>query len=329
VNYGPADATCQNDRSGAPAASGTTARSFLRPAHPHAGRRKGAFRRRSHLLFLLPVAIYLPFFAYPLVYNVLVSVRDYTLTSLITGVAPFVGFRNLAAVWHDPIFPVALRNTLVFTVASIVSQYVIGLAIAHYFSRPFFLSRTLRSLLILPWLVPGVVTTAAWRWMFNESNGLINQLLGDVGVHPVGWFSTPSGAFAAVTIVNIWIGTAFTVVMLHGGMQGIPADLYEAASLDGAGHWRRFWHVTLPGLRPVTGIVIILCLIGTLKQFDIVWVLTRGGPGNATQLLSSWSYQLSFGQQEFGQGAAVGDYLFSLALLAAAVYAIWSKRTAK
>jgi multiple sugar transport system permease protein len=301
----------------------------LRPARSRAGRRGQAVRRRSHLLFLLPVAIYLPFFAYPLAYNFLVSVKDYTLTSLLTGEAPFVGAHNLARIWHDPVFPLALRNTIVFTVVSIACQYVIGLAIAQFFWRPFFLSRTLRSMLILPWLVPGVVTTAVWRWMFNESNGLINRVLGIVGVDPVGWFSTSSGAFAAVTIVNIWIGTAFTVVMLHSGMQGIPEELYEAASLDGAGAWRRFWHVTLPGLRPVTGIVIILCLIGTLKQFDIVWILTRGGPGNATQLLSSWSYQLSFGQQEFGAGAAVGDYLFTLALVAAAAYAIWSKKTTR
>jgi multiple sugar transport system permease protein len=301
----------------------------LRPARSRAGRRLGALRRHSILLFLLPVVLYLPFFAYPIGYNFLVSLRAYTLSSLITGEAPFVGMSNLSSVWHDPIFLTALRNTLLFTIVSITCQYVIGLAIAVFFSRPFFLSQTLRSVIILPWLVPGVVTTAAWKWMFNESNGLVNRLLVDIGLHPVGWFSSSSGAFAAITIVNIWTGIAFTVVMLHSGMQGIPADQYEAASLDGAGAWGRFWHVTMPGLRPVTGIVIILGLIGTLKQFDIVWVLTRGGPGNATQLLSTWSYQLSFGEQAFGRGAAVGDFLFALSLFAAAVYAIWNRRTTR
>lgn len=290
------------------------------------GRRLSHRWRWRRALFLLPLAIYVPLlFAYPILYNFYVSLHHYTLSSLISGVAPYVGLKNFSAILHDPAFGTAVRNTFIFTAASLLAQYVIGLGLALFFMQRFPLSGLLRSLLILPWLVPGIVGTSAWKWMFNDTNGFVNHLLKVFGLAPVEWLTSPTPALVSVIIVNIWIGIAFNFVLLHGGLQTISSDLYEAAAIDGASAWRRFWHVTLPGLRPVTGVLITLGMIYTLKQFDIIWILTKGGPGNASQLLSTWSYYQSFVNDDFGRGAAVSDFLFLISLVAVVVYS-WRLR---
>ncbi len=279
-------------------------------------------QRIVRLLFLLPLALYLPaIFAYPLIYNAWISFRKFDLRSLVTGASEFVGLDNFVTVLQDDTTMTALRNTIIFTSVSLLVQYVIGLALAMFFHQRFPLSGAMRSMLILPWLVPGVVTSTVWRWMFNDDNGFINRLLEAVGGQPISWLTSPTPALVAVTLVNIWVGISFNMVLLHGGLGGIPGERYEAAKVDGATSWQRFRHVTLPGLRPVTGVVLILGLVYTLKQFDIVWTLTRGGPGNSTQLLSTWSYSLSFINNQFGQGAAVADVLFLLSIGLVVLYA--------
>jgi multiple sugar transport system permease protein len=281
--------------------------------------------RRS--FFLLPLAVYIPLvFAYPIAYNFYVSFHHYTLSSLISGTAPYVGLKNFSLIWHDPTFGIALRNTFIFTGVSLIAQYVIGLGLALFFTQKFPLSRLFRSLLILPWLVPGIVGTSAWKWMLNDTNGFVNQLLKAFGLGPVNWLTSPTPALISVIIVNVWIGIAFNFILLYGGLQAIPGDRYEAAAIDGARAWKRFWHVTLPGLRPVTGVLITLGFIYTLKQFDIIWILTRGGPGNASQLLSTWSYYESFVNDDFGRGAAVSDVLFLISLVIVVVYSVRLRR---
>jgi multiple sugar transport system permease protein len=283
--------------------------------------------RWSRLLFLLPLAVYLPFiFGYPIVYSFYVSLHHYTLTSLVRGNAPYVGLANFVAVVNDPTFGKALANTVIFTTASLGVQYVIGLALALYFNKKFPLHRLFRSLLVLPWLVPSIVATSAWKWMLNDTNGFVNRLLVGVGAPPVNWLSSPAMALVSVIIVNIWIGIAFNFVLLHGGLQSISMDRYDAAMIDGANSWQRFWHITLPGLRPVMGVLLTLGTIYTLKQFDIIWILTEGGPGNASQLLSTWSYSLSFNDDDFGRGAAVSGILFLISLLVVAIYSLSVRR---
>ena len=134
-------------------------------------------------------------------------------------------------------------------------------------------------------------------------------------------------ALAAVIIVNVWIGIAFNLVLLHGGLQGFPTERYEAAMLDGADVWQRFWHITMPGLRPVTAILLTLGFLYTIKQFDIIWILTRGGPGNSTQLFSTWAYTLSFVDNDFGRGAAASNLLLVGSLVVVGLYA-WRTREA-
>lgn len=294
-------------------------------------KRRRNFRLRGliRFSFLLPAIVYLLlFFGYPLYYSITVSLEHYDLQAEYTGIAPFNGLANYLNVWQDPTFHQAFLNTLTFTIGSIVPQFLIGLALALFFSRAFPLSRFLRALLLLPWLLPLIVSSTIWKWLFDLTNGIIDQGLAGLHLLPAhfGWLTTPGWSLAAVIIANIWIGIPFNMVLLYSGLQGIPGEIYEAASIDGANRWQRFWYVTLPLLKAVIGVVLMLGLIYTLKVFDIIYVITGGGPANATQTLSTWSYKLSFAQQLFGQGAAVGNIILIISLLIALLYLRWNQR---
>lgn len=292
-------------------------------------RRRWSRRDAGRLLFVAPVAVYLLLvFAYPILYNLWLTFQSFDLRSLVTGESQFVGLSNITHALVDPDFLHAASNTAVFTVVSIVVQFIIGLLLALFFYNVFPLSRTIRALLILPWLVPSIVATTAWRFLFQEPSGFINQALAVLGVSPVHWLTSARFALTSVVIVNIWIGIAFNLVLLHSGLQGVPSERYEAAEIDGASYWQRVWYISLPALRPVTAVVLVLGFVYTLKQFDLVWTLTHGGPGNASQLLSTWSYTLSFNNNEFGQGAAVADFLFVASAIIITVYTIWERKHA-
>ncbi|RMB60228.1 carbohydrate ABC transporter permease [Tessaracoccus antarcticus] len=282
---------------------------------------ENSVRRRPHgmrasaarVLFILPVlAFLLLVFGYPIAFNIWLTFQSYDLKSMITGVSEFVGFANIVSAVTDPNFGTALLNTLFFTLASLFVQFIIGLALALFFYNNFPLSRTIRAMLVLPWLVPSIVATTAWRFIFKDPSGFLNQLLGVFGVAPVHWLTSNDTALVSIIIINIWIGIAFNLVLLHSGLQSIPTEQYEAAAIDCAGYWKRFWYITMPALRPVIAVLLVLGFVYTLKQFDLVWTLTKGGPGNSSQLLSTWSYSLSFQSNKFGQGAAVADVLFLL-----------------
>jgi multiple sugar transport system permease protein len=279
--------------------------------------------RLARLSFYLPALLYLTvFFGYPIVANVVMSFQDYTVTSFYDGGAPWNGLDNYAAVLGDELFGTTLWNTAVFTLASLAFQFALGLALALFFRRHFPLSGLLRALLLLPWLLPLLVSGTVFRWLLDKDYGVVNQVL--MNLHlidaPVPWLVSPDHAMAAVVIANVWIGIPFNMVILYGGLTGISPQLYEAAGLDGAGAWQKFRHITWPLLRPVTAVVLMLGLIYTVKAFDVVMVLTQGGPADATQLLSTWSYQLSFTELHFGQGAAVGNVLIVIAMIFAFVY---------
>jgi len=297
-------------------------------------RRSFGYKRTRLLLrvsFLLPAMLYIVFFfGYPLYYSVSVSLQHYDLYAEITGQAAFIGLKNYVIDVGDVVFSQAALQTLVFTVCSIIPQFLLGLGLALFFQRHFPLNRFLRSLMLLPWLLPLVVSGTLWRWLFDQTNGVIDQVLASLHLIPAhfGWLTTPGWALAAVAIANIWIGIPFNMVLLYSGLQGIDKEFYEAAAIDGAGIWQRFRHITLPLLRPVIGIVLILGLIYTLKIFDIIYVMTNGGPANATQTLATWSYNLSFTQQLFGQGAAVGNIILLISLIIALIYLKWSWRPA-
>lgn len=273
--------------------------------------------------FLAPVLAYLAaFYAYPLYRNVDLSVRHYTVRSFVQGGAPFSGLDNYRTVLDDPTFAPALTHTVVFTAASLAVQFAAGLALAVFFNRHFPLSGLLRALFLVPWLLPLIVSASTWSWMLNSDSGIVNSILGWIGVDPVNWLTSPDWSLASVIIVNIWIGIPFNLVVLYSGLQVIPAQLYEAAALDGASGWQQFWQITFPLLRPVSAITLLLGLVYTLKVFDIIWIMTKGGPVDSSTTFATWSYRLGFGNMlpEFGPGAAVGNLLILTALAFGLLY---------
>jgi multiple sugar transport system permease protein len=285
--------------------------------------------RITQLVFVLPAVIYLLlFFGYPLVQNIVMSFQQYTTSTFFTGEAPWVGFANYVTVIKSSLFPTTLINTALFTIGSIIGQFVIGMALALFFKRRFPLSGLLRSLLLLPWLLPLIASTAIWKWMLDQDSGVLNQTL--LFLHlipgPVPWLSSPDFALVSVIIVNIWLGIPFNATILYGGLQGIPDELYEAASLDGATGWKAFRHITWPSLRPVVSVVLVLGVVYTLKVLDIILGLTGGGPANATQTLATNSYQQSFVLFSFGTGAAISNILVIVSLIFTFVYLRLNRR---
>ena len=282
------------------------------------------FRERlAQWMFVVPAVAYLLlFFGYPIAKNVVMSFQRYTTATFYTGVAPFVGLRNYSKVLSSDLFVRELRTTVLFTVGSLLGQFVLGLAFALFFQRRFPLGRVLRSLLLLPWLLPLVISGTVWRWMLDPDSGVVNRTLRDLHLTSSGvpWLTGTSQALMAVIIVNVWVGIPFMTAILYGGLQDIPTHVYEAAELDGAGPLAAFRYVTWPLLRPVVNVVLVLGAIYTVKVLDIILVVTGGGPADATQTLATQAYELSFQQFEFGRGAAMSNILIGISLLFAVVY---------
>ncbi|MCZ0204317.1 sugar ABC transporter permease [Streptomyces sp. UMAF16] len=274
--------------------------------------------------FVAPAVLFmLLFFGYPLVRNVVMSFQHYTPKTFFTGEAPLNGFDNWSAVFRDALFGKALWHTLVFTAGSLLGQFCAGLALAVFFTRRFPLNGILRSLILLPWLVPMVVSGIVWRRILDQDTGVLNSFLDVIGLDGhTPWLTSPHMALLSVILVNIWIGIPFNMVILYGGLQEVPRELYEAAALDGASGWRTFRSVTLPTLRPVITVVLVLGFMSTVKILDLILALTDGGPADATQTLGTLTYQNSFVRLDFGAGAVVGNVL----ILISAVFAVFYLR---
>jgi multiple sugar transport system permease protein len=275
------------------------------------------------------VFIYLlVFYAYPLFRNLDLSFREYTLRSFIDGSAPFAGLDNYLEVFRSSTFLPALANTAIFTTVSIAFQFSIGLALAVFFFRNFPLGNTLRALFLVPWLLPLLVSASVWAWMLNSESGIVNAFIEALGLQQVNWLTSPQWAMVSVLIANIWIGIPFNLVILYSGLQNISSDIYEAASLDGANGWQTFWRITFPLLRPVSAITILLGLVYTLKVFDIIWIMTRGGPGDSSTTFAIWSYRLGFGggTPDLSPAAAVGNLLIVLAFVFGLIYVRTQRR---
>ena len=286
-------------------------------------------RRWKAWAFLAPVAIYMVlFYAYPLGRNVELSVHNYNIAAFVTGVAEFVGLENYVRVITSSTFVPALTQTAVFTLVSVFFQFSLGLALAVFFYRKFPLSMTLRALFLIPWLLPLIVSASTWSRMMNSDYGVLNVILGTFGIPEIHWLTSSDSALASVILVCIWLGIPFNLVILYSGLQNIPEEIYEASLIDGASPWQTFWQITFPLLRPVAAIAILLGLVYTLKTFDIIWIMTRGGPGSASTTLATWSYQLGFGSSfpQFSPAAAVGNTLVVLALIIGAIYAVSRRR---
>ncbi len=279
-------------------------------------------------LFLTPAIAYVLFaFATPIVYNVALSFEHDSLSTIGSINAPWAGFANYTTMFHDQIAISAIVHTLIFTVGSLAGQFVIGLGLALLFSTRFPGRTIARSLVIVPWLVPLLVTGVIFRFMFQQEGGAVNQVLIDIGfIHtPIDWLGSTSYALLTVTLANIWLGVPFFTLLLYSALQEVPAEVKEAALIDGAGPWQRLRLVILPIILPVIEITFVLGFVFTVKVFDLVIGTTGGGPATATQLVSTWSYALGFQQFNFGEAAALNNVLLVAALVCAPMYLLLSR----
>ena len=274
-------------------------------------------------MFLIPAGLYVLFaFVVPVIYNLILSFEVTTPATIASLFAPWAGISNYKLTLLQSITQSALIRTLTFTVLSLLFQFLIGFGLALLFNLRFPLNKLARSLVIVPWLLPFLVTGFIFRFLFQLEAGAVNQVLLDLHLinQPIGYLLSPGWAYVTVLITNIWLGVPFFTVLLFSALQDVPPELKEAAMIDGAGPWQTLVRVTLPVIRPVIEVTFVLGFVFTVKVFDIVISLTQGGPANSTQLIATWAYNLSFQQFDYGAGAALNTVLLIIALLVAPVY---------
>jgi multiple sugar transport system permease protein len=290
--------------------------------------RASTWARWARLTFLVPAVLYVLFaFLIPIVYNLILSFEQTSPATISSLFAPFAGIANYKDALVQAVTQSAIIRTFTFTFLSLLFQFVIGFGLALLFNLNFPLRRVARSLIIIPWLLPLLITGFIFKFLFQTEAGAVNQILADVHLvsHPIGFLTSPGWAYLTVLIANVWIGIPFFTVLLYSALQDVPLELKEAAMLDGASAWQRLFRVTLPVIRPVIEVVFVLGFVFTIKVFDVVIGLTQGGPANSTQILAPWAYNLTFQQFDYGQGAAINTILLLIALFAAPVY-IWLNR---
>ncbi|SFL33710.1 carbohydrate ABC transporter membrane protein 1, CUT1 family (TC 3.A.1.1.-) [Gracilibacillus orientalis] len=274
-------------------------------------------------IFVLPAVIFmLLLIGYPLIYNIVLSFQNVDLSNLGGGDKSFVGFDNYRNVSGEEAFGISIKNTLIYTFASVIFQVIIGFFLATFFSMKFRLAGFLRGIMMISWLIPMTVTALLFKFIMGSSDGIFNQMLLSFNIinEPIGWLSSPDVALWSVIIANIWVGIPFNMLLLSTGLSGLPQDVYESASLDGASWWQKLVHITIPLLRPVIMVVLMLGFIYTFKVFDIVYVMTGGGPINSTEVLSTLAFRYSFTDFDFSLGAAVANVLFLILFAISLVY---------
>ena len=253
-----------------------------------------------------------------------VTVIGYSLfDNVITNPNPtFVGLAHYTELLTDAGFYKSIGNTLIFTVVSVVAHFTIGLTFALLLNSPLVgrvTTAIYRAIYVLPWLFTIAIVAVLWRMLLNP-NGIVNYLLGFLGMGQTEWLSNPALALGTVTFINIWCGYPFFMVSMLAGLQGISADLYEAARVDGAGAWHRFRAVTLPSLKPIIISMGLLDLIWTSQQFALIWMTTGGGPIDATELVSTFTYKLAFTRYEFGAASTAAVIVLALSMILAVAY---------
>jgi len=276
--------------------------------------RKARFDTSPYLFILAFVVFCLILLLYPVAYSLALSFRQATVETFVSGEMPFNGLTQYQAALSDPIFWRALVNTILFAFFSILFQFAIGFLLALLFQADFPLKNFCLALLLIPWVSPVLTAANIFKGLFNEA-GPVNRLCHLIGLGPFPWLADPGYAFPATIVANIWIGFPFNFVLLYAGMRSIPADIYEAAKIDGASFWKRVGYITLPMLQPVSVAVLMLGTIYTVKVFDLVWIMTGGGPANGTHLLSTYAYQVGFSVLNFGEAAAIATLMVLLVLV--------------
>ncbi|GAA4573847.1 carbohydrate ABC transporter permease [Planotetraspora kaengkrachanensis] len=301
-----------------------------RRAAPHSGARRFLSRHWYAWAMTAPVAVVtLVLVGYPLVRGVYLSLTDATEANMgrtigmnvIPSTYEFVGLANYADILTSGTFVSRLTWTVVWTIVCVALHVGIGLGMAMLLNRPMRLRSLYRVLLVLPWAVPAFVSAFIWRYLLNGEFGVVNAMLRAAGLGGISWLDDPFWAKVSVIACNVWLGVPFMMLALLGGLQAIPRELHEAAEVDGATPWQRFRHITLPGLRPVSSTVVLLGTIWTFNQFPVIFLLTKGGPGGATEILVTYAYRQAFeGIRDYSGSAAWGMVILALLVVLAAVY---------
>lgn len=279
-------------------------------------------------LFIVPATLFvLLFMLYPIVYNIVVSFQDLTLMNLRTG-GEFVGLQNYVEILQTEKFRIALKNTVIYTAACIFFQVVLGYLLAVFLNQDFPFRNFFRSIMLLAWMTPLVITGTLFKWLFDVDYGVINYLLTMLHVieEPINWLGQQHTALAAVVITNVWVGIPFNMILILAAMQALPNDVYEAAKVDGASKFQTFSKITLPLLKPALLIILVLGIIYTFKVFDIILIMTGGGPVNATQVLPFYGYELAFVNFDFGSSGAVATIILLILMCIALIYLYLIKR---
>ena len=271
-------------------------------------------------LFVTPaLLLLLVLVAYPFCMALYFSLSD----AFIGRPSKFIGIRNFVNLWESDAFRQTFQNAFVFTFIAVAVKLVLGVALALLLHQQLWFKRLIRGAVLLPWVIPTALSTLGWWWMFNSLYSVVNWTGIAINLmEPPGpnWLGQKYYAMAAVIVVNIWRGLPFFAITILAGLLAIPKELYEAAEADGAGPVRRFWHITLPLLAPVLGIVILFSTIFTFSEFNIVYVLTNGGPINSTHLFATLARQVGLETGRLGEGAAISLYLFPVL-----VFVVWAQ----
>jgi multiple sugar transport system permease protein len=273
------------------------------------------------IAFVMPALIFMVvFIGYPTVQNILLSFKNVDVFNFARPEAQeYIGFDNYRELLTgaDSILPRAVENTLVFTIASILFQFVIGFGLALFFNKKFPGCNFFRGIVMISWILPVTVVGLLFKFMFAATGGIVNQFLMFLGIisRPVEWLLSGGTAMAAIVTANIWIGIPFNMILILTGLTTIPTEIYESANIDGASKLRQLFTITIPMIKPAIMSVLTLGFVYTFKVFDLAWVMTKGGPVNATQLVSTYAYRLSFEELLFSRGAAAANVLFIILLV--------------
>ena len=274
-----------------------------------------AFKRRMEpVLFIAPAFIVIGIIlVYPLGYSLWLSFHEWTLRGFREGV-PFVGFQNYIDLFSNPDFLNSLRITASFVIMAVGFEFVVGMGLALLLNHDLRGKHFIRAMVLLPMMCTNVVIGLTWRLLLNYEFGLVNYYLGVIGLGPVEWLSKPAMALPAVILVDVWNTTSFVALLLLAGLQALPEEPFEAARIDGASAWQSFVHITLPLLRQTILVVLLWRMIDTFRIFDVIYLLTAGGPARATETVSIYVYRYGF--QSFNLGyASAASYIMILIML--------------
>jgi multiple sugar transport system permease protein len=285
-------------------------------------------RARAGRLFVAPnLAAVVVFMLFPLGFSLYMSLHNWDLFTP----AKFAGLSNYRDLFtDDPLFSIAMRNTVVYVVGTVVPTVLISLAVAGVLNRKIKGIGIFRTIIFLPLAVSSVVIAVVWQFVFNTNNGLLNIVLGWVGISPIPWLVDPKWAMTSLCMVSIWRSVPFATVILLAAMQGVPENLYEAARLDGAGEMRQFVSITVPLIRAAVSFVVVISIIHAFQAFDLVYVLTgrNGGPETATYVLGIMLFQHAFAFLEFGYASALAWVMFAILLVLTVVQLRLGRRRA-